>query len=453
MRSLRTTLVLSMLLAMASFVTVAAVVIHYELADEFGELYDAELAREVGSAMHATTGHEPKFAQDDDDPGFDMVVIRWSGEGAEPITLTGTDVSRAAGLNFARPTTPGYRTERVGGRRWRVYSGNEGQTWATAAQPMRVRERVTRKIEARFVVPVGGLVLLAAGLVWLLVGRGLSSLRRFAGEVGERSPVALHPVSTVGLPAELAPVATALNDLLARLGRALCAQQTFVADAAHELLTPLTALNVHAQALERARTEERREAARVDLQTGLQRCIRLVRQLLALARQSPDVQHLALVPVDLATLAVDAVTDAHATATARGVDLGVVSAESAWIAGDSESLRLLLRNLVDNAIKYGPSGARVDVATGVDAQSNSAWLRVSDAGPGIPEADRERVFDRFFRRPGNDADGSGLGLAIVREIAARHGAMVALSSPGALGGLDVTVRFSRVSRPDGNTRP
>ena len=249
-----------------------------------------------------------------------------------------------------------------------------------------------------------------------------------------------------GLPTELAPVAAALNVLLARLEHALAAQQTFVADAAHELLTPLTALHVHTQALERARTEDRREAARIDLQSGLQRCIRLVRQLLALARQSPDVQHHALAPVDLATIAIDAVSDAHATATARGADLGIAAAQSAWVLGDAEGLRLMLRNLVDNAIKYGPSGGRVDVATGVDVESRKAWLRVSDAGPGIPEADRQRVFDRFFRRPGHAADGSGLGLAIVREIATRHGATVALVSPGTLGGLDVSVSFDTESR-------
>ena len=446
MRSLRRTLLLSMLLSMASFVTVTAIVIHFELADEFGELYDAELAREAGGALRAPAAREPDFAKEDDDPGADMVVVRWARPADDPVTLAGRDVAGAAALTTERPTKAGYRTAQVANRRWRIYSGQDGQSWVTAAQPVSVRERVTRKIEARFAAPVGALVALAAAVVWLLIGRGLSSLRRFAFEVSERSPAALHPVSMAGLPTELAPVAAALNVLLARLEHALAAQQTFVADAAHELLTPLTALHVHTQALERARTEDRREAARIDLQSGLQRCIRLVRQLLALARQSPDVQHHALAPVDLATIAIDAVSDAHATATARGADLGIAAAQSAWVLGDAEGLRLMLRNLVDNAIKYGPSGGRVDVATGVDVESRKAWLRVSDAGPGIPEADRQRVFDRFFRRPGHAADGSGLGLAIVREIATRHGATVALVSPGTLGGLDVSVSFDTESR-------
>jgi len=441
MKSLRQTLLLSMLLAMASFICVAAIVVHIELADEFGELYDAELEREAGSTVRAPAAREHSIAKEDDDPGVDMVVIWWQGSNSAPEIVAGRELSEAHELAKERPARVGYRTQVVNGHRWRVYIGQSGQSWVAAAQPLSVRERVTRKIEARFVAPVGVLAAIAAMVVWFLIGGGLSSLRRFASEVGERSATALHPVSLYRLPAELAPVATALNDLLARLERALAAQETFVADAAHELLTPLTALHVHAQALERARTEERREAARVDLQTGLHRCIRLVRQLLALARQSADVEHIELVPVDLAKLAVEAVSDSHAHAAARGADLGVAAAESALVRGDAEALRLLIRNLTDNAIKYGPSGGRVDVATGVDRDGGSAWLRVSDAGPGIPEGDRQRVFDRFFRRPGQDADGSGLGLAIVREIAARHGAAVSLTSPGLLGGLDVTIRF------------
>jgi two-component system OmpR family sensor kinase len=282
-----------------------------------------------------------------------------------------------------------------------------------------------------------------AALVWYLVGRGLFPLRRFAEEVARRSPGALQPVSAGGLPAEIAPVATALNALLGRLEHALAAQQTFVADAAHELLTPLTAVQVHLQMLERAHTEKRRHAARENLRHGLNRCIRLARQLLTLARQSPETPHPPFQAVDLAAVASDVVSEAQAAARARETDVGVAAGSPARACGDADSLRLLVRNLIDNAIKYTPPGGRVDLVTGTE--QGIAWLTVSDSGPGIPEGDRERVFDRFFRRSGSDVDGSGLGLAIVREIAHRHGATVKLTSPGKLGGLDAEIRMEATS--------
>jgi two-component system OmpR family sensor kinase len=283
------------------------------------------------------------------------------------------------------------------------------------------------------------MVTMIAALVWYLIGRGLSPLRRFAQEVAQRSPGALQSVTTRGLPAEITPVAAALNHLLGRLERALAAQQTFVADAAHELLTPLTAVQVHLQVLERAQTQKRRDAAREDLRHGLDRCIRLARQLLTLARQSPDAPHVPFQVVDLAAVAAEAVAEAQATALMQLSDVGIAAGEMAPVCSDADGLRIMVRNLLDNAIKYTPRGGRIDLVTGM--ADGVAQLTVSDNGPGIPATDRRRVFDRFFRRSGSDVDGSGLGLAIVREIAKRHGAHVELTSPGKLGGLDVEVRF------------
>jgi two-component system OmpR family sensor kinase len=436
--SLRRTLIVSMLMAVVSVVLAGTFAIHRELEEELGELYDAELAREAGGALRAPAGLEPDFAKAHDDPGQDMVVTVWKDDGSAPLVLAGDPIaSHLAALR--RPQRVGYATELLGDQHWRIYSITGNRAWVSAAQPMAVRDRATNKIERRLRVLLVAMVTMIAALVWYLVGRGLFPLRRFAGEVAQRSPGALQPVSTGGLPAEIAPVAVALNALLGRLERALAAQQTFVADAAHELLTPLTAVQVHLQMLERAPTEKRRNAAYEDLRHGLNRCIRLARQLLTLARQSPEAPHPPFRVVDLAEVAADAVSEAQAAALARGTDVGVATASAARVLGDADSLRLLVRNLVDNAIKYTPPGGRVDLVTGT--AEDVAWLTVSDSGPGIPDDDRERVFDRFFRRSGSEVDGSGLGLAIVREIADRHGTTVELISPGKLGGLDAEIRM------------
>jgi len=438
--SLRRTLVVSMLMAVVSVVLAGTFAVHRQLAEELGELYDAELAREAGGALRAPAGLEPDFAKAHDDPGQDTVVTVWKADGSAPLVLASDSAARRSGLVLQRPQRVGYTTELLGGRLWRTYGITGNGAWVIAAQPMAVRDQATGKIERRLRLLLAAMVAVIAVLVWYLVGRGLVPLRRFAEEVAQRSPGALQPVTTGSIPAEIAPVAAALNSLLGRLERALAAQQTFVADAAHELLTPLTAVQVHLQVLERAHTEKRRDAARDDLRRGLNRCIRLARQLLALARQSPDAPHPAAGMVDLAAVAADAVSEAQPAALARQTDLGVAASSPAGVRGDADGLCLLVRNLIDNAIKYTPPGGRVDLLTGIT--DGIAWLTVSDNGPGIPDSDRQRVFDRFFRAGGPDVDGSGLGLAIVREIANRHDADVRLTSPGKLGGLDAEIRMA-----------
>jgi two-component system OmpR family sensor kinase len=233
----------------------------------------------------------------------------------------------------------------------------------------------------------------------------------------------------------------ALDDLLGRLGDALSAQRSFVADAAHELRTPLAALELQVQLVDRAPDEAGRAAALADLRAGLGRMTHVVQQLLTLARAEPDAGAvLAGEPVSLSELVAQVIADHALLAEARQVDLGTArTAEDAVVLGDPASLRALLANLVDNAIRYSPEGGRVDVDAGVLA--GRPYLEVSDHGHGIPEAERERVFDRFYRRGDGSYTGSGLGLAIVRAIAERHAASVALGdTPG--GGLTVRVDFA-----------
>jgi len=260
---------------------------------------------------------------------------------------------------------------------------------------------------------------------------------------------ALDPLPDERLPDEVRPLVGALNDLLARLGAALDRERAFMADAAHELRTPLTALHLQMEALARAGNDAERADAMEKLSAGVQRATRLVEQMLSLARQEPRAEP-ARVRVAFDDIARAVVAELVPLADAKHIDLGISSSQPVYVRGDPDALRTLLRNLVDNGVRYTPAHGRVDVSVerSVDSSQNQpegsgprAVLRVVDDGPGIPPEERARVFDRFYRRPGTLPPGSGLGMAIVKAIADTHGATITLDSGSDGRGLAVTVSF------------
>jgi two-component system OmpR family sensor kinase len=247
----------------------------------------------------------------------------------------------------------------------------------------------------------------------------------------------MSPLAEAGLPDELRPLVASLNGLLARLSDALAAQRRFTADAAHELRTPLAALKLQ---LDFARREGAANGAASfdDLAAGVERASHVVEQLLTLARIEPEAFAERRTECDLAAIARDAIVSRAALAGAKSIDLGLARDASAKVLGDPATLAILLSNLLDNAIRYTPSGGRVDVA--IDADDTGADLVVADTGPGIPPEDRDRVFDRFYRAA-NDESGSGLGLSIVKRIADAHHAAITLDAPAHGTGLVVRVHF------------
>ncbi len=278
-------------------------------------------------------------------------------------------------------------------------------------------------------------------LTWWLVGRGLRPLGRLAQSVQARTPDSLDVLPAGDVPEEVRPLVDSLNDLLTRLKVALDAQRAFVGDAAHELRTPLTALQLQTQLVERASSESDRTVALADLKQGLQRATHTVQQMLTLARQEPEAAAVEFADVRLAEVVRESVTEHLRLAEARHIDLGVVQAdEAAVVRGDAGALKILLANLIGNALRYAPEGGRVDVSCLMT--DGVGCLEVADNGPGIPPEDRQRVFDRFYRR--GSGSGAGLGLAIVQTIARRHGAAVALGDADG-GGLKVRVTFPRGS--------
>jgi signal transduction histidine kinase len=281
------------------------------------------------------------------------------------------------------------------------------------------------------------LPLLALAVAWV-VGSSLSPLRRIVTEVQRRDAGSLAPLATAELPEEIAPLIEQLNRLLARLDVAFGAQRAFVADAAHELRSPLTAVRLQLQLLDRAPDETARRTARAELGAAVERAIHLVEQLLALARSEPQEMHPALQPVELEAVAADAMRDTHTLALERRIELQLSAEPGTVVHGDPDALRTLARNLIDNAVRYTPAGGQVQVRSLHDGAG--AMLQVTDTGPGIPPAERARAFDRFYRRANSPAGGCGLGLAIVKAIAERHGARVRLDE-GPDGGLQATVTF------------
>ncbi|MEO7854108.1 MAG: ATP-binding protein [Rubrivivax sp.] len=288
-------------------------------------------------------------------------------------------------------------------------------------------------------------MVIVGGLLVYGLRRGLQPLDSSAKDIAARSAAALHPIDSGNVPREIAPLVTSINGLIGRLGTALASQRHFLADAAHELRTPITAQRLQLQLLRRTTDEASREEAMAELEAGIARSQRLIEQLLQVARSDPDGEVTRKEPVELQALVRAVVANLSLKADHCGVDLGAAATAAVVIPADRDQLTVLLENLVENALRYTPRGGVIDVE--VDVRGERAELRVIDSGPGIPEAEREQVFARFFRGEGaptqaRDKTGSGLGLAIVRAIAERHGASVSLHMPASGRGLEVRVAFA-----------
>lgn len=320
---------------------------------------------------------------------------------------------------------------------WRIYTLPREKRTVQVAVTRQERNQSFSALIPWLLVPLALLVVLLGLLIHEAVSRALRPLEALRRDIGQREVAELHAVPTEDLPDEVAPLAHTLNQLLARLDALLAGQRRFMADAAHELNTPLAAIKLQAQLARRAQVGER-QTALDELDTGIERAIHLTAQLLQLARLEPDARQPEHTTVQLDTLVRQAVVAFSAQAEQRSIDLGLLHADPVKLPGDPHALRALLDNLIDNALRYTRDGARVDVS--LRADNTSAVLEVSDNGPGIEPAERQRVLERFVRLHSTDATGSGLGLAIVREIAQLHGATLVLDdTPG--GGLTVRLRL------------
>jgi signal transduction histidine kinase len=434
MRSIRARLLIALIILVALISLIAAAVTYRRVLSETSVLFDYQL-RQMALSLRSQISLAPRIEVPPDQGDTDFVVQIWDVFGAR------TYLSRP-GLPILNQTVLGYADLSLRGEPWRAYGLQTADGVIQIAQPVRVRETLARAAAERVVIPLILLLPIMIGAVAWIVRSGLAPLRYVTSEVQRRDVRSLTALKTDNLPEEIEPLVTELNRLLERLQRAFSAQRAFTSDAAHELRSPLTALRLQLQLLDRAPDEASRREARARLGAAVDRAIHLIEQLLALARSEPQDAALDEALVDLGSVAAEGVRDTHELAMSRNTDLGLEAEPNVLVRGNREALRVLVRNLVDNAVRYTPPHGTVQVRC--RSSATQSFLEVMDSGPGIALADRERVFDRFYRRAAAQEGGTGLGLAIVKSIAERHGALVSLNqAPG--GGLLVTVSFPRAS--------
>ncbi|MBK9020004.1 MAG: two-component sensor histidine kinase [Sulfuritalea sp.] len=418
-----------------SLVLVTALVslITYEVAwNGFNRMRDHALEQIAHSIVSHGADATPLGAEPDQ-PG-DILTQTWDSSGQ-------LRYSSHPALNLPRQA-PGLHSVEWLGDTWHVFAISRNGVVTQVANSTTNRRLMFADTSIWLLIPAAVLVGVLGGMFWLGTGEVLDPLRAIRSELGKRSPNSLEALPASSFPSEIAPMVETLNALLTRLDHALASQARFVADAAHELRTPLTAIKLQTQvALASGRQQVDREALEM-LAVSVDRASHLVSQLLLLARIESGAQASPRGAVQLDTLVRQVVAEQSVIADSRDIDLGVGACAALQIEGHAEGLRALLGNLVDNALRYGRPGGRVDVELALDG--DAAVLTVSDDGPGIPAAARERAFERFHRLAGAETPGSGLGLAIVKEVAESHGGRVTLDD-GSAGGLSVRVRFPGAS--------
>lgn len=434
--SLRVRLTVLLLLAVLATALAQAAVTWRAARAEVESVFDAQMQRIALSLTGGLAATVLEGSVLDGPPGSQELIIQvWRADGIM--------LYRSPSARLLPPQAViGFSDVLAAGEPYRVYTLETATQVIQIAQAQSARRRMAGQLALRAVLPVALLAPMLMLIVWWVVGRAVAPVDRLRRQLAARAAGDLAPLPVAGLPAEVAPLVAEMNGLLARLDAAWRQLSDFTADAAHELRSPLAALRLQVQSLQRAATLEASQRATERLLAGVDRATRLVEQLLALARHDGDGVAAASAPVDLMALARRAVHDAMPEAQARQIELrGPEDTAPVEVNGQADALAVLLRNLIDNALKHTPAGGVVQV-TAQRGEGGAAELAVQDSGPGIAPSERQRVLDRFYRVPGAAGHGSGLGLAIVQAVARRHGAQVVIDASPALGGARVRVRFS-----------
>lgn len=458
MRSIQRYLGIGLVSVVALGMLVGLVITYLIVIHEVEERFDAQMAQTARliDALVSSPDSEGGFRRLDGE-----LLSRAAGEdGGHPYeTKLAFQLVDAEGrIAFRTDSAPeqllaslgrGYSEQRHGDATWRVFQLHDAQRGFSVLVGERtdVRGEIADYM-AKLAVAANavGLPLLIL-MIWLVLRRGLAPLMRIAQAIAGRKPNRLEPIATQGLPRELTGIVDSLNRLLARLSAALTREKRFTADAAHELRTPLAVLRVHAQNAANARDDAARTQSLNQLVRAVDRATHLVEQLLTLARLEPGSVEPARRSIDLTRLLRDEVAQLVPLALRKQQELSLDGAgQAAWIGADEVALSVLVRNLIDNAIRYSPIGGEIGVS--LSGEDGRVILQVRDNGPGVPAELRERIFERFYQQAPGKGQGAGLGLSIVSRIAELYGAELrAEDAPG--GGLCVSVTFPAVEAPAG----
>jgi two-component system OmpR family sensor kinase len=414
LRSIQRDLVLWVAGALAAGMAVVMIATYFFAHAQISRIFDDELVK-IAEAVNLGEDWRGPARVRVPRPGFNLSLRAYSERG---VTYFET-VLPSMPDDLPKAFQPGFAVVHTATGAWRVFTHVAPDGVIQVAQPEATRASLARSLSLRMALPELLLIpLFIVFMAWAL-RRGLAPLHTVGRRVEERDAARLDALPVADVPAELRPLIEQINALLARLSGAMAAQRSFVADAAHELRTPVAALALQVQVAERASHAATRAAAFAELAKGTARAARVVEQLLRLAQLGPEVSREALRPVDLTDVAREVVGALAYRARLQGIDLGADLLDPAPVLGAKAELRSLITNLVDNALRYAPRDSEVTVK--VRQQTGAVLLTVVDAGPGIPAAERVAVFERFKRGSGDDSPGTGLGLAIAKAVVERHG--------------------------------
>ncbi|ENO90337.1 sensor histidine kinase [Thauera linaloolentis] len=450
--------ILDWLLAPLLFLWPISIIITHNVADNIAnQPYDLALADGVRTLSRMVVLEDGKpavrfpappralFRADQDD------VLYFQVADEHGVVITGDpDIPRPLGPVSLAGEDVLFRDETIHGEEtriaYRMLRPGEGEgsplVLVQVAETRNKRGDLASRVVTGVLLPQFAIIPLAVVLVWVGLSRGITPLNRLQSLIRRRRPTDLSPVQPASVPEEVRPLIVAFNDMMARLEENLQAQQRFIADAAHQMRTPLTGLKMQTDLALHETDPEQLRLSLAHIAESTDRAAHLINQLLSLARAEASFEKLyAVEPVNLGTVVREVALELFPRAQAKDIDLGAEGSDGELrVEGNPVLLREMVKNLVDNAIKYTPRGGHVTVRTRF---AGSPILEVEDTGPGIPEADRERVFERFYRVLGSGADGSGLGLPIVREIGELHRATVTLDANPAGQGTLARVVFPR----------
>lgn len=444
-RSIRRQLLLILLASVAVVWIATAVVSYFDAQHEVDELLDAHLAQSA-SLLIALAGHEVEEMEIEHAPQLHRYNRRVAFQFWEKGSALRLHSPSAPNVRFS-PKDEGFSNVEIERVSWRVFSAwdDDHRFLVQVGEQHDSRAGIGAAIAKNVLLPLVVALPALGLLVWLGIHRALRPLGSLSEQLSERAPDNLAPLAGPAIPLEVAPLVANLNRLFERVRASIENERRFTADAAHELRTPLAALRAQAQVARGSADDAQRRHALDQVIAGCDRATHLVAQLLTLARLEPESFQARREPCDLRATAKAAIAELAPRALEKNIDIELKSGSSADVLGDAPLLGTLLRNLIDNAVRYSPEGTLVRVD--VRAETGRAVMTVIDQGPGIAPADRADLGRRFHRLAGTEGAGTGLGLSIVERIAQLHGARISFDEPAGGKGLQVTVSFPAVKEP------
>ncbi len=430
-----------LVLALTTVVVVwmcTAIFTYFDAREEFGEILDAHLAQSA-TLLAVQASHELDEIETEHAPllhKYSRRLVFQVWEGGRVLRLH----SANAPAQPLAAQEPGFSNKIINGQRWRVFStwDDAGRNLIHVAELSKERDELARAIASNLLKPLLFSLPLLALLLWLSVAGSLRPLVRLTNDVARREPDNLAPLDAGTAPREVVPLIERLNKLFVRIDASLQKERRFTADAAHELRTPVAAIKAHAQVARAASDDATRQRALDNAILGCDRASHLIDQLLTLARIDA-LSDETTEPCKLRAIAADVIASIAPAALSQNVQLELCEGDEGMVRGNPVLLRILLRNLIDNAVRHTQQGTTVRIK--VASEQGQTRLSVADNGPGIAETELDKVAERFYRPVGTSASGSGLGLSIVKRIAEIHAASLQLAPQEGGSGLCVTVTF------------